>query len=113
MSLAARLQAAAFAHAGRPGLSIGGETLARSWEVLAANGRLVTIATSSEQTTSPRTRAAFFIVEPNQAQLREVAARIDTGALRPVVGAVFPLAEARRAFEHKAVHGKVVLQVGS
>src|SRR5438067_1351231 len=36
---------------------------------------------------------------------------IDGGAVRPVVGAVFPLAEARQAYQHKPVRGKVVLRV--
>ena len=44
-------------------------------------------------------------------QLVEIARLIDGGALRPVVGAVFPLAEARQAYQHKPVRGKVVLSV--
>jgi NADPH:quinone reductase len=43
--------------------------------------------------------------------LREVAALVDEGRLRPVVGHTFPLAEARRAHETLAGHhlGKIVL----
>jgi NADPH:quinone reductase-like Zn-dependent oxidoreductase len=51
-------------------------------------------------------------VEPNRAQLVEITRLIDGGALRPIVGAVFPLADARQAYQHKAVRGKVVLRVG-
>jgi NADPH:quinone reductase-like Zn-dependent oxidoreductase len=43
--------------------------------------------------------------------LAEIARLIDGGALRTVVGAVFPLAEARQAHEHKPSHGRVVLRV--
>jgi NADPH:quinone reductase-like Zn-dependent oxidoreductase len=50
-------------------------------------------------------------VEANRTQLAEVARLIDAGVLRPVVGAVFPLAEGRRAYESKPPHGKTVLQV--
>lgn len=89
--------------------TVGGDTLARSWGVLGPNGRLVTIAASVEHTSERRARDAFFIVEPNRAQLRTVARMIDAGELRPVVGAVFPLAQARQAYEHKPVRGKVVL----
>ncbi len=91
--------------------TVGGETLERSWGVLRPGGRLVTIATSGEGTTDPRTRAAFFIVEANREQLGEIARLIDAGRLRPVVDAVFLLAEARRAYEHRATRGKVILSV--
>jgi NADPH:quinone reductase-like Zn-dependent oxidoreductase len=91
--------------------TVGGETLERSWGVLKPGGRLVTVAASGERTTDERIRAAYFIVEPSLTQLTEIARLIDRGALRPVVGAVFPLAEARQAYQHKPGHGKVVLRV--
>jgi NADPH:quinone reductase-like Zn-dependent oxidoreductase len=90
--------------------TVGGQTLDRSWGVLKPGGRLVTVADPGE-TTDERSRAAYFIVEPNRTQLAEIARLIETGALRPVVGAVFPLAEARQAYQHKPNHGKVVLRV--
>ena len=91
--------------------TVGGETLERSWGVLKPGGRLVTVAASGERTTDERIRAAYFIVEPSRTQLAEIARLVDGGALRPVVGAVFPLAEARQAYQHKPSHGKVVLRV--
>ena len=91
--------------------TVGGETLERSWGVLKPGGRLVTIATSGEGSQGPRMREAFFIVQANWAQLAEIAHLIDAGQLRPVVDAVFPLAQARQAYEHKPAHGKVVLRI--
>jgi NADPH:quinone reductase-like Zn-dependent oxidoreductase len=91
--------------------TVGGETLERSWGVLKPGGRLVTVAASGEQTTDERIRAAYFIVEPSRTQLAEIARLVDGGALRPVVGAVFPLAEARQAYQHRPIRGKVVLRV--
>jgi NADPH:quinone reductase-like Zn-dependent oxidoreductase len=91
--------------------TVGGETLARSWDVLKPGG-LITIAASEEQTRTPRVRDAFFIVEAKRTQLEDIARLIDTGVLRPVVGAVFPLAQARRAYESKPPHRKTVLRVG-
>jgi NADPH:quinone reductase-like Zn-dependent oxidoreductase len=91
--------------------TVGGETLERSWDVLKPGGRLVTIATSSGSSQDPRTREAFLFVQANRAQLAEIARRIDAGQLRPVVDAVFPLAQARQAYEHKPVRGKAVLVV--
>jgi NADPH:quinone reductase-like Zn-dependent oxidoreductase len=91
--------------------TVGGETLERSWGVLTPGGRLVTIATSGEGSQDARTREAFFIVQANRTQLAEIARLIDAGQLRPVADAVFPLAQARRAYEYKPAHGKVVLRV--
>ena len=92
--------------------TVGGETLERSWGVLRRGGRMVTIAVSGERTTDERVRAAYFIVEPSRTQLAEVARLIDAGALRPVVGAEFPLADALLAYRHKPARGKVVMRVG-
>ena len=41
-----------------------------------------------------------------------VARLIDRGALRPIVGAEFPLADALLAYRHKPPLGKVVLRMG-
>jgi hypothetical protein len=54
-------------------------------------------------------REAFFIVEPNRAQLAEVASLIDGGELRPTVAKVFPLSQAREAYQYKPGNGKVAL----
>ena len=75
-------------------------------------GRLVTIATSAEGSQDERTRAAFFFVEPRRAELEEVSRLIDSGEVRPVVDAEFPLADALLAYRHKPARGKVVLRVG-
>jgi NADPH:quinone reductase-like Zn-dependent oxidoreductase len=90
--------------------AVGGETLDRSWKVLRTGGRLVTIV-SVETPADERGRASFFIVEPNARQLDEVARLIDSGVIRPVVGKVFRLADARQAYRFKPRRGKVVLQV--
>jgi NADPH:quinone reductase-like Zn-dependent oxidoreductase len=94
--------------------SVGGETLERSWRVLNPGGRAVTIAAQSEATKDARTRAAFFIVEPNRAQLSEIARLLDGGTLQSFVEAVFPLDDARQAYARAlrgGMRGKIVLQV--
>jgi NADPH:quinone reductase-like Zn-dependent oxidoreductase len=91
--------------------TVGGETLHRSWGVLKSDGRVVTIAASEEQTVDARSRSAFFIVEPSRRQLEEIAWLIDSGAIRPIVGSVFPFIEARQAYLNMPIHGKTVLQV--
>jgi NADPH:quinone reductase-like Zn-dependent oxidoreductase len=60
--------------------------------------------------------ATYFIVEPDHEQLLELGALVEAGELRPEVDSVFPLTEARAAFERVAApgkRGKVVLEVGS
>jgi NADPH:quinone reductase-like Zn-dependent oxidoreductase len=60
--------------------------------------------------------ATYFIVEPDRDQLVELGALVGAGELRPEVDSVFPLSEARAAFERAAARGKrgkVVLEVGS
>jgi NADPH:quinone reductase-like Zn-dependent oxidoreductase len=94
--------------------TVGGETLERTWSVVGANGRLVTIAVQSEDATK-RARDAFFIVEPNRTQLTEVTPLLNAGTIRVFVDAVFPLAKAREGYaraQQSAKRGKVVLQIG-
>jgi NADPH:quinone reductase-like Zn-dependent oxidoreductase len=87
----------------------GGDRLLRSPAVLRDGGRLVSIAEEAPG-------ADFFVVEPNREQLVEIAERIDAGALRPAIDAVFALADARAAFERsmaRDTRGKVVLSVAA
>ncbi len=45
-------------------------------------------------------------------RLREIVAKYDTGALRPLVGATFPMAEAGKAMQallSRRIPGKIVL----
>jgi NADPH:quinone reductase-like Zn-dependent oxidoreductase len=93
---------------------VGGETLDRSWKVLKPGGRLVTVATSSEQSADPRVRDSFMIVRADSSQLAQIAWMIDAGELRVFLGQTFNLAEAREAYDqaaHGGVRGKVALRV--
>jgi len=89
--------------------TVGGDTFEKSFDVLRAGGRVVTVAASSEHTDDARVRDAFFIVEPSATQLAETARLIAGGRLRPIVGSVFPLAEARRAYADRPARGKNVV----
>lgn len=98
--------------------TVGGETEQRSWGVLRRGGILIGIVgpVAAEKAASLGLRAAFFIVEPNRAQLIQLGDLIDKGTLRVVVGAVLPLARAREAFEQASTghkRGKIVLQVAA
>ena len=94
--------------------TVGGETLHRSWSLLAPGGRMVTIAADAERPDEARIKQAFFIVEPNQQQLIEVGKLLEAGKIRPFVGATIALAQSPDAFSGKVARmgpGKVVVEV--
>src|SRR2546425_1090902 len=96
--------------------TIGGETLDRSWGVLRPGGVLVTIAGDAPEAIAAQysVRGVSMLVQPNKAQLVEIAGLIDAGRVRPVVDAVFPLPRAREAYERGLLghtRGKLILQV--
>ena len=97
--------------------AVGGETLERSWGVLKPDGRMVTIAAGSEGATDQRVKDAFFIVEPNQKQLVEIAKQLDAGRLRAFVKTTVPLNEAPAAYsgrvKYKNGYGKIVIAVST
>ncbi|MEV4758522.1 NADP-dependent oxidoreductase [Micromonospora sp. NPDC049559] len=90
---------------------IGGEILARSTELVRPGGTVVTVA--MPPTVRPKDgRAIFFVVEPDRARLTELAQRVRTGRLKPIVGDVRPLSETADAFaRHRRTAGKTIIQV--
>ena len=95
---------------------VGGDALGRAWPLLRTGGTIVSLVADPAARPQARsdTRAAFFVVEANGTMLSKLAGQMDTGQLRPVVGAVRPLAEGREAFASKQagkVPGKSVLEV--
>jgi NADPH:quinone reductase-like Zn-dependent oxidoreductase len=96
--------------------TVGGDTMERSWGVLRRGGTLVSVAAPPppEPARDAGARGIFFIVEPSRAQLVEIGSLIDAGQVRPVLGAVLPLARAREAFERGLAghaRGKIVLRI--
>ncbi|MFJ4467242.1 NADP-dependent oxidoreductase [Streptomyces sp. NPDC089424] len=90
---------------------IGGDILERSTALVRPGGTLVTIA--EPVTVHPHDgRAVFFVVEPDRARLADLAQRLRDGRLKPIVGAVHPLAEAASAFTPaKRITGKTIIRV--
>ncbi len=96
--------------------TVGGETLARSWQVVKDSGVVVSVVSPrpADDPTQTRARFVWFIVEPSGEQLRAIGDLIDAGQIQPIVSQVFPLAEARHAWEAAAsghARGKIVLRV--
>lgn len=90
---------------------IGGDVLDRSAALVRAGGTLVAIA--QPPTVRPKDgRALFFVVEPDRARLEDLAQRLRDGRLKPIVGAVRPLAVAPAAFApDRRTPGKTIIQV--
>ncbi|MEE1815919.1 NADP-dependent oxidoreductase [Streptomyces sp. SP18ES09] len=94
---------------------LGGETAERSLKVLRSGGRLITLPGPDDVPAAPEgVRAVWVLVEPDHLGLREIAALVESGALRPVVDTVLPLSEAAKAHElgeRGRTTGKIVLSV--
>ncbi|GHB71991.1 NADPH:quinone reductase [Streptomyces viridiviolaceus] len=90
---------------------IGGDILDRSAALVRPGGTLVSIVLPPK--VRPKDgRAIFFVVEPDRARLADLAARVRDGRLKPVVGAVRPLAEAPSAFAPGTrAPGKTIIRV--
>ncbi len=91
--------------------AIGGEVLERSAPLVRAGGTLVTII--GPPTVRPANgRAIFFVVEPDRVRLADLAQRVRSGRLKPVIGVVRPLAEAPSAFTpNRRMPGKTIIRV--
>ncbi|HUB41378.1 MAG TPA: NADP-dependent oxidoreductase [Streptosporangiaceae bacterium] len=90
---------------------VGGDILDRSAALVRAGGTLVTI-TAPPKVRPKDGRAIFFVVEPDRARLADLARHVRDGRLKPIVGAVRPLAEAPAAFApDRRTRGKTIIQV--
>lgn len=94
--------------------TVGGDALARSADVLREDGRLVAVAEEPSPEIAERVHAVYFVVEPDREQLVELAKLATDGILRPAIDSVFPLKDARAAFDRvmsSGKRGKVVIEV--
>jgi NADPH:quinone reductase-like Zn-dependent oxidoreductase len=90
---------------------IGGQVLERSAPLVRAGGTLVTIV-GPPKVRPADGRAIFFVVEPDRLRLADLAERVRSGRLKPIIGAVRPLAEVPSLFEPDSrVSGKTIIQV--
>jgi NADPH:quinone reductase-like Zn-dependent oxidoreductase len=95
---------------------IGGETQARSYDVLRPGGILVNAwgAIMQEKADAAGVRGVKVAVAANGGQLAHIARLIDSGRVRTTVCETLPLAEAATAFEHSKsgrTRGKIVLTI--
>ena len=92
--------------------TVGPALVRRSWQVLKATGRLVTVAVESKWASDDRIRGAFFIFEQDKAQLVAVARLFEAGKLRPALDTVVPVSAATEAYSGATMKrrpGKLVI----
>lgn len=97
---------------------IGGDFQRRAFETVKRGGRLVSTVENPDQALASRRgiTAQFFRMQPDAAELYELAVKIDDRRLRVPVAKVLPLEKAAEAEElnrRQEVHGKIVLRVGA
>ena len=95
--------------------TVGGRTRDLSWPLLKPNGRMISIAADGEGSSDQRVKDVYFIVEPNQKQLIEVARLLDADLLKTFVKASVPLSDAASAYDgsvpQKLPYGKIVVTI--
>jgi NADPH:quinone reductase-like Zn-dependent oxidoreductase len=96
--------------------TVGGQTQEASWAVLKPGGLLVSIVIPPPEDRARElgVRCAFVFIQPSARILAELASLIDAGAVKPVMGATFPLAkaaDAQRLSQTGHARGKIVLTV--
>ncbi len=97
--------------------TLGGDVQEKSWSVLKPGGILVSIVSppSVDKAKALGMRSAFVFIEPNAPILEKLAALVDAGKVRPLIGAEFALSDIAKAHalsESGRAVGKIVLYVG-
>jgi len=98
--------------------TVGGQVQQDSWATLKPGGMLVSIVDPPPEATarSMGLRSAFIFIQPSATILEQLAGLVDTGQVRPVIGAEFALrdaAAAQRLSQSGRARGKIVLYVGT
>jgi NADPH:quinone reductase-like Zn-dependent oxidoreductase len=97
---------------------VGGAVQERSFHVLRRGGKLISAVSQPDRRLATRygVDAKYFLVDVSRDRLATIGDLIDRGALRPRVGVVLPLADAREAHlmvegTHPAPKGRIVLSM--
>jgi len=95
---------------------IAGETQERSYQVLKRGGALISTLEEPDKAKAlyKNLTIARYTTQPDAWELAEIGALIELGRIKPVIHAVYPLAEvamAEQALAEEHVRGKIVLTV--
>ena len=96
--------------------TVGGETLAKSYQVVRKGGILISTVAIPDPEEAKRwgIKSEFVLLKPDRRKLEELGKRLEEGIIRPVVTRVFTLEEAQEALElseTQHVRGKLVIKV--
>jgi NADPH:quinone reductase-like Zn-dependent oxidoreductase len=95
--------------------TVGGDTQAKSWQVIRKEGTLVsTVAVDEKAGEQFNVHAISFHLVSNGARLQEIGALVEAGLVRVIIGKEFPLSEAKAAHdlgESGHASGKIILRV--
>ena len=96
--------------------TIGGETLARSFEVLKQGGTMVSVKNQDNEDLAEKygVRFEWFFMSPDGEMLTELAKLISDGTVKTVIDSTFPMDQAAGAFDKLATGravGKIVVTV--
>lgn len=95
---------------------VGGDALSRSYQIMKKGGIALSAVGGFKESeaSSYGIRGSNFVMHPNSKDLVEIAKLFDQGLLKLRIGAVLPLAEAKRAQDLNKkghTHGKIILKV--
>ena len=95
---------------------VGGETLARSYQCVKKGGIVISTVGPIDEAEAKKqgVKAIQFMMEPNAADLKEIAKLADQGKIKPRISSFMPFEKAREAQELNESgksHGKIILQV--
>ncbi|WP_242393550.1 NADP-dependent oxidoreductase [Anaeromyxobacter oryzisoli] len=95
---------------------LGGDVQARSWSILKPGGMLINLVGEIDDDAARQAgvRGVMFGMRYDTEDLREIAALVERGAVKPHVTQVLPLERAREALDlnqQGRSHGKIVLEV--
>ena len=95
---------------------VGGDTLTRSYQCLKKDGVMITSVGPVNEGDAKKfgIKAIQFMMQPNAADLKEVARLADQGKIKPRVSSFMPFEKAREAQELNESgesHGKIILKV--
>ncbi len=95
--------------------TVGGDLIERSWQVLHPGGVLVTVAARlSPEDGQKHGVRAMNVAQLSSSSLSQIRELIESKKIKPLVGAVFPLAQTRQAHEQSQTghgRGRIVLRV--
>lgn len=97
--------------------TVGGDVQEASWSVIRPGGVLVSVVEppTAERAAQAGVDGKFVFIQPNAPILRALAGLVDSGVVRPIVGAEFALADVAKAHalsESGRARGKTIIHVG-